>query len=217
VRFVLIGPPGAGKGTQSVLLSEYLGIPHIPTGDLLRAAVKDGTPLGVEANKYMEAGELVPDDLVLKIIRSRLEAGDTGNGFLLDGFPRNPSQAEALETILDEIRQSLDAVIAIEVPDQEIIDRLSSRASCPTCGRVYGIRKMPPTGDGLCDFDDTPLERREDDAPEVVQNRLNVYREQTEPLIAYYEGRGLLRRIDGVGGTDQVTKRIVGVLDGTPV
>jgi adenylate kinase len=208
VRLVLLGPPGAGKGTQAVSLCERLNIPHIATGDLLRAAVRDSTPLGNEAKRFMDAGELVPDGLVLRMLRDRLEEDDAKAGFLLDGFPRNPMQAEALSGILDELGQGLDAVIAIDVDDDEIVERLSTRAMCPACGRIWGSTQPPPGPPGVCEVDGTALVRRDDDTPEVVQHRLNVYRDQTEPLIAYYEGRGLLRKVNGVGDRDAITARI---------
>ena len=210
---MLIGPPGAGKGTQASLLSGRCGVAHIATGDLLRAATASGTDIGKAAKGYMDRGDLVPDDLVLQIIRQRLEEPDAKAGFLMDGFPRNPSQAESLEEILDELGHSLDAVVSLEVPDAEIVKRLSSRASCPTCGRVYSNRP-DVNGPGECGFDGTTLVRREDDRAEVVQKRLDVFREQTEPLIAYYEGRGLLRHVSGLGTTDQVLDRLAGVLEG---
>jgi adenylate kinase len=209
----LLGPPGAGKGTQAKLLCERYAIPHIATGDLLRGAVNEETPLGIEAKRYMDDGELVPDGIVLELLRARLKEDDARDGFLMDGFPRNPSQADELAATLEPLGQQLTAVVAIVVPDEEIVERLTARAHCPTCGRIYGPAQMPPRGTGHCPNDETPLVRRTDDRPEVVKNRLAVYWRQTEPLIAYYEDRGLLLRVDGIGATDEVTKRILEAIE----
>lgn len=207
MRVILLGPPGAGKGTQAVRIAHRASVPHVGTGDLLRAAVAHGTDLGLRARAYMERGELVPDDLVLEMLRRRLEEPDARAGFVLDGFPRNPAQAEALDAILEETGLRVDHVVALEVPDDEIVARLSSRASCPGCGRTFAL-PGPILGSATCDYDGTPLVQRDDDLPEVVRRRLEVFRHQTEPVIAHYQRHGLLTRVPGVGEVPDVSDRI---------
>src|SRR5438128_968034 len=201
MRLILLGPPGAGKGTQAVRLAERYGVPHVATGDLLRFAVKWQTEIGLRAQSYMEAGELVPDEIVLELLRTRLSEPDAQKGFVMDGFPRNPAQADALDQILTEVGSHLDAVVSLEVDDEIIVERLSARWSCPTCGRTY-------KESGECPVDHTQLFQRNDDKPEVIRHRLGVFHAQTQPLIAYYEARGLLGHIDGVGSLDEVEERI---------
>jgi adenylate kinase len=213
VRVILLGPPGAGKGTQAVRMAERFGVPQVSTGDLLRFAVAWETEPGIEARRYMEAGELVPDDIVLELIRLRLSQQDAQKGFLLDGFPRNRAQAEALDKMLSEIGQSLDAAVALSAPDDLIVRRLSSRASCPTCGRTYNLETSSPATSGICDEDGMPLFQRDDDRPEVIRRRLDVYREQTEPLIEYYDAQGLLARVDADGGLDDVSDAIAKAIE----
>jgi adenylate kinase len=209
VRIVLLGPPGAGKGTQAVRLAQHYGVPHVSTGDILRFVVKWGTELGLKAKEYMEAGELVPDEMVLELLKIRLEADDAGDGFVMDGFPRTLHQAEDLDKLLAEIGQRIDVVVNFDVPDELIVLRLSARASCPTCGRTYNMLASPPRDDMKCDRDGTSLFQRDDDRPEVIQNRLAVFRRQTFPLIKYYDERGLLRRVMGAGAEDEVTEKII--------
>lgn len=206
MRVILLGPPGVGKGTQGLLLCEHLGIPHIATGDLLRFAVKWKTEIGKKAQSYMEAGELVPDDVVLELLKTRLSQPDAKNGFVLDGFPRTIPQADALAASLSEIGHHVDAVVSLEVPDDVVVQRLSSRASCPTCGRTYAMKDFAPS---QCPSDGTTLFQRDDDKPDVIRKRLDVFRDQTAPLRRYYEERGLLLKIDGVGGVDEVQERLV--------
>lgn len=213
MRLILLGPPGAGKGTQASRIARRYGIPHVSTGDLLRAAVVQNTPLGREAKGYMDRGDLVPNDLVLGMLRERLARPDAADGFLLDGFPRNPAQAEALDGILTEIDRPLDAVIALDIPDEEIVARMAGRRSCPTCGRIYHQQTGPPQRSGVCDDDGTPLIRRQDDDPRVVRHRLEVYHDQTAPLVAFYETRGSLRRVEGVGSVEEVEARIAKALE----
>jgi adenylate kinase len=206
----MLGPAGAGKGTQAERLHERYGIPHVSTGDILRGAVKNGTEVGLKAQSFMDAGQLVPDDVVLGVMREWLLSPDAADGFILDGFPRTVPQADALIKLLEDHPPLLNHVLLIDVPDAQILERLSNRWSCPTCGRVYSAAPSNrPRIVGYCDVDDAPLLQREDDKPEVIAKRLAVYREQTAPLIGFYEARGLLRRIDGVGTTDEVTERIV--------
>ncbi|MCA1832274.1 MAG: adenylate kinase [Actinomycetota bacterium] len=211
MRLILLGPPGAGKGTQAFRLAARVGAPHVATGELLRAARAAETEIGARASEYMDAGELVPDEVVLEILKLRLAEPDASDGFVLDGFPRNAAQAKALDEILEEIGQKLDAVIALDVPDAVIVERLSSRLTCIKCGRVYSP-SAPPKEPGRCNADGTELVRRRDDNPAVIQHRLQVYRKETEPLIAYYEDRGLLTHVNGVGGLEEVLDRMVASL-----
>lgn len=217
MRLILLGPPGAGKGTQAARVAARFGVPHVATGDMLRGARDSGTELGNEARAYMDRGELVPDELMLGLLRERLSREDAAEGFLLDGFPRNLSQAEALDGILSQVAQDIDAVISIEVPDEEIVERISGRRSCPVCGRVYHLTSNPPAVDELCDADGTKLEQRADDKADVVLERLRVFHSQTKPLIAFYADRGLLKVVDGVGPVDEVESRIAAALEGAGV
>ncbi|HTW39791.1 MAG TPA: adenylate kinase [Thermoplasmata archaeon] len=202
-RIVFLGPPGVGKGTQAARLSRVLGIPHLSTGDLLRAAVRAATPLGKEAQGHMDAGRLVPDDLVLRILTERLAAPDAASGFLLDGFPRNLAQAERLRAITP-----LDAVLSFELPARLLVERLSGRRICPKCQSVYNLSTQPPQVAGKCDKDGTELIQRPDDLPEAIATRLAVYTEQTAPLLGYYERAGLLRTVDATGDPDEVASRV---------
>ncbi len=209
---VILGPPGAGKGTQAKFLSEKLNIPHISTGDIFREAIREKTPLGVKANRYIEKGELVPDEVTVGMIKERIGREDCQKGFLLDGFPRTVAQAEALEKILKEKGLSLDGVIALYVPDEVILERLTFRRSCPQCGRVYHLKYNPPLKEGVCDKCGIPLVHREDDKEEVIMNRLKVYYEKTNPLIDFYKKRGILIEIDGRGAIEEIAKSILEVL-----
>jgi adenylate kinase len=210
-RIVFLGPPGVGKGTQAARLSKELGIPHLSTGDMLRAAVKAGTPLGREAQGHMDAGRLVPDDLVLRILTERLAAPDAKNGFLLDGYPRNLAQAESLRTITP-----LDAVLSFVLPDSVLVERLSGRRVCPQCQTVYNVVSQPPKVAGKCDRDGTELVQRPDDRPEAISTRLKVYQEQTAPLLDHYRAAGLLSAVDASGAPDQVAARLRTVLASAP-
>lgn len=210
MRIVLLGPPGAGKGTQAVRLAERYEVPHVSTGDILRFVVAWKTDIGMRAKSYMDEGELVPDELVLELLRIRLAQDDARNsGFVLDGFPRTLPQAEDLDKILAEIGQKMDVVLDLQVPHELIVLRLSARASCPTCGRTYNLLGGPPKDDMKCDRDGAPLFQRDDDSPAVIQQRLGVFERQTRPLVRYYEDRGLLRVVDGVGSQDEVLERMV--------
>jgi adenylate kinase len=213
VRIVLLGPPGAGKGTQAVQLAERFEVPHVSTGDILRFVVAWQTDIGQRAKSYMDEGELVPDDLVLELLKIRLAQEDARAGFVMDGFPRTLPQAESLDDILAEIGHKIDGVLYLEVPDELIVLRLSARASCPTCGRTYNLHASPPKEDMLCDRDRSPLMTRDDDRPEVILQRLGVFKRQTHPLIKYYEDRGILRTVQGAGSKDEVLERMVGELD----
>ena len=184
---ILLGPPGVGKGTQAVRLSDGAGWAHVSTGDLLRAARREGTELGKRAQGYMDKGELVPDALILDLVREHLEGIDDGTGILFDGFPRTTAQAEGLEDVLDEVGRRVDAVVVFEAPEETLVKRLSGRRSCPECGAVYNVHFTPPEQEGVCDRCGTELVHRKDDAPDTVRHRLKVYEEETAPLIQWYE------------------------------
>ena len=209
MNLIMLGPPGSGKGTQAKRLTERFGIPQISTGDILREAVKEGTPLGKEAKRYMDEGKLVPDEVVVGIVRERLKEPDCEKGFILDGFPRTVAQAEALDRILEEMGRKIDHVIDIEVSEDELLKRLTGRRTCKRCGAMYHIIFNPPKRDGICDQCGGELYQRDDDEEETIKARLKVYREQTAPLIDYYEKRGLLRRIEGSGKIEEIEERIL--------
>ncbi|MGI6065804.1 MAG: adenylate kinase [Bacillota bacterium] len=208
MRIILLGPPGAGKGTQAEVLVKKLSIPHISTGDMFRNAIKEGTDLGKKAKEYMDSGQLVPDEVTVGIVRERISQDDCGSGFLLDGFPRTVAQAEALDEILAEMKTQLDAVISIEVPSEKLVTRLTGRRVCRKCGATYHMEFNPPGQDGICNKCGGELYQRSDDTEETVLSRLNVYEKQTAPLIQYYNQKGLLKRIDGDKPIDQVLVKI---------
>jgi adenylate kinase len=214
VRVVLVGPPGAGKGTQATHIARRFGIPKISTGDIFRANVSQGTPLGLEAKKYMDAGELVPDEVTNAMVRDRLSQPDAAGGFLLDGFPRNVSQAEVLEGMLTELGGPLDVVLELVVDEDEVVRRLSGRRTCHSCGHVWHVDFDPPSRPGICDRCGGSLYQRDDDRSETIRRRLEVYAEQTWPLTDFYGKRGLLERIDATGTVEEVTERAVAVLSG---
>jgi len=214
MRLVFLGPPGAGKGTQAARLAEDRGVPHVSTGDVLRAAAASRTELGERVRGYMEAGELVPDAVMNDVVAERLNRPECADGFLLDGFPRTRPQAEALDDILGKAGQQLDAVLYVEVPDEELIRRLSGRRTCPRCGAIYHVDALPEGQDAKCGSCGVELVQRADDSPQTVANRLKVYQETTAPLVAYYGDRGLLQRVDGVGTPEEVCRRVTDVVDG---
>jgi adenylate kinase len=213
MRIVLLGPPGSGKGTQATALRERWGRPHIASGDLLRAHVKNGTELGEKARPYMERGDLVPDSLIIDMMADRLSRPDAQQGYVLDGFPRTAAQAEALDERLAALGQELDAVISLEVPETEILRRLSGRRICPQCNAIYQLDTMPPRQEGICDRCGAALIQRADEQAEVVSNRLRVYEKQTEPLLAHYRAQGRLYGVDGTIGVDNVVAEIARIVE----
>lgn len=214
MNLILLGPPGAGKGTQAKILVKLYGIPQISTGDILREAVKDKTPMGMKAKGFMDAGTLVPDEVVVGIVQERLVRDDCRNGFILDGFPRTVSQADALKSMLQEMSLSVDHVISVEVGKDELLKRLTGRRACRRCGRGYHVEFDPSKSAGICDECGGELFQRDDDREDTISKRLDVYESQTAPLIDYYRGQGLLRLISGVGSIDQIQQRVIDVAGG---
>jgi adenylate kinase len=209
---ILFGPPGAGKGTQAERLQSDFQLPFISTGEMLRANVKDETDLGREAQQYMDAGELVPDDVIVAMVVARLHQDDAQDGFILDGFPRTIEQAEALDKQLSDLGRRVTAALLVDVPDEEVVRRLAGRRVCVKAGHNYHIEFDPPKHDDVCDQDGSRLVQRDDDKPEVVQKRLQVYHDQTEPVIDYYDEKGILRRVDGTRGPAEVHDHIRAVI-----
>ena len=212
MNIILIGPPGVGKGTQAKFLVKAYNIPQISTGDMLRANVRDATPLGTEAKQYMNAGQLVPDAVILGMMKSRFNEPDCNAGYILDGFPRTIPQAEGLDNLLNDMGQQIDSVLVLNVNHEEIIKRLSSRRSCKECDTVYNLIFDPPASENKCDKCDGILYQRDDDKPETIRQRLDVYSNQTSPLITFYSGKGLVQSIDGTGKIDEVKERMFSVL-----
>lgn len=212
MKLILLGPPGAGKGTQAKMLTERFGIPQISTGDILRAAVKDGTPMGVKAKSFMDAGGLVPDAVVIGIVQERLQQQDCAKGFILDGFPRTTAQAEALKLTLQQLDKELDRVVSLEVDVEALVVRLTGRRTCKDCGRGFHVQFDAPQVEGVCDSCGGPLMQRDDDREATIRHRLDVYEQQTSPLIAFYRNEGLLASIDGMLAMDAVQEALLTVL-----
>ena len=213
LNLILLGPPGSGKGTQGERLQEDFRLPYYATGDILRAAVKDGTEVGRQAKEYMDRGDLVPDEVIIDVIAERLQDEEASDGFILDGFPRTVPQAEALDAKMKELGRELTGVILIEVPEEEILRRLGGRRTCSeNPSHIYHVEFDPPKEEGVCDIDGAKLIVRDDDKPEVIKNRLAQYREKTEPLVDYYDERGILNRVDGKRSPDEVEERIHGII-----
>jgi len=212
MKLILLGPPGAGKGTQAKMLTEEYSIPQISTGDILRAAVKDGTAMGLKAKEYMNAGGLVPDEVVVGIVRDRLQEADCENGFILDGFPRTVAQADALQDSLQEMNKELDRVISLEVDAEALVARLTGRRTCKQCGRGYHVSFDPSRQADVCDICGGLLIQRDDDQEETIRKRLQVYAEQTSPLISYYRETGLLLELDGMLPISQVQEKMLSLI-----
>lgn len=214
MRILLVGPPGAGKGTQAALLAQNFGIPHISTGDLFRANINQGTPLGQQAKAFMDEGRLVPDEVTIGMAKDRMEQADAGEGFLLDGFPRNVAQAEALDGILRDAGLSLDAVLDLEVPEDEVVKRIAGRRMCrKDSSHIFHVDYTPSSADGQCDVCGGDLYQREDDREDTVRKRLEVYHTETEPIIDYYKAQGLVTTISALAEVPEVTDRAMAALD----
>ncbi|MBD5552072.1 MAG: adenylate kinase [Lachnospiraceae bacterium] len=212
MKIIMLGAPGAGKGTQAEMISEKYNLPHISTGDIFRANIKNGTELGKEAKGYMDKGLLVPDELTVRILLDRVAKEDCKNGYILDGFPRNIPQAEVLDAELNKLGDKIDAAIDIEVPDESIIKRMIGRRACVSCGATYHLENVPPKKEGICDKCGDKLILRDDDREETVKNRLNVYHEQTQPLIDFYQRKGVLKSLDGTKDMMDVFQEITEIL-----
>ena len=212
MKIIMLGAPGAGKGTQAKMIADKYGVPHISTGDIFRANIKNGTELGMEAKKYMDQGLLVPDELTVRILIDRVAQDDCKNGYVLDGFPRTIPQAEVLDSELTKLGDHIDYAINVDVPDENIVKRMSGRRACLTCGATYHIEHVPPKKEGICDVCGSELVLRDDDKPETVKNRLNVYHEQTQPLIDFYTEKGVLKTVDGTVPMEEVFAAITAIL-----
>ena len=212
MKIVMLGAPGAGKGTQAKMIEEKYGIPHVSTGDIFRANIKNGTELGKEAKQYMDQGKLVPDELTVKILLDRVAQDDCKNGYVLDGFPRTIPQANVLDEALTKLGDKIDYAVNVDVPDENIINRMGGRRACVACGATYHVVYNAPKTEGICDVCGKELIIRDDDQPETVKNRLNVYHEQTQPLIDFYEAKGVLKSVDGTVDMKDVFAAIVEIL-----
>ena len=212
MRLILVGPPGAGKGTQAVALAAHYKIPHISTGDIFRANLKNGTELGKKAQSFMDRGELVPDSVTNEMVKDRLGNSDVINGFLLDGFPRNTNQAEVLDAILIEKKMPLDAALELSIDNSEIVKRLSGRRTCRNCSATFHKDFEKPKVDGVCDKCSGELYQREDDKEEVITRRLEIYTQQTEPIISYYKNAGILKNMSAIGDVSEITQKVIALL-----
>ncbi|MFC3040902.1 adenylate kinase [Virgibacillus xinjiangensis] len=213
MNLILMGLPGAGKGTQAEKINENYNIPHISTGDMFRLAIKEGTDLGKKAKEYMDQGALVPDEVTIGIVKERLSKDDCKNGFLLDGFPRTIAQAESLQNLMQDMGSSIDYVLHVDVPEEKLVERLTGRRVCPTCGATYHVQYNPPKEEGICDKDGSALIQRDDDKPETVKNRLAVNIEQAQPLLNFYQDLGYLVTVDGDREIDEVFRDIQSIIE----
>ena len=213
MKIIMLGAPGAGKGTQAKMIADKFNIPHISTGDIFRANIKNGTELGKKAKEYMDKGQLVPDELTVEILLDRVANDDCKNGYVLDGFPRTIPQADVLDKELTKLGDKVDFAINVDVPDENIVRRMSGRRACLKCGATYHIEHIPPKKEGICDKCGSELVQRDDDKPETVQNRLSVYHEQTQPLIDYYDKKNILKSVDGTKDMQEVFSDIVNILN----
>ena len=212
MKIIMLGAPGAGKGTQAKRIAEKYGIPHISTGDIFRANIKEGTELGLKAKEYMDQGLLVPDEVTIGMLLDRIHQADCKNGYVLDGFPRTIPQAESLNKALADMGEAIDFAIDVDVPDENIVNRMGGRRACLKCGATYHVEYAAPKADGVCDACGCGLVLRDDDKPETVQKRLTVYHDQTQPLIEYYKGQGVLHSVDGTQAMEAVFESITGIL-----
>ena len=213
MKIIMLGAPGAGKGTQAQMIADKYNIPHISTGDIFRANIKNGTELGKKAKEYMDKGQLVPDELTVQLLLDRVANEDCKNGYVLDGFPRTIPQADVLDSELSKLGDKVDFAINVDVPDENIVRRMSGRRACLKCGATYHIEHIPPKTEGICDKCGSELVQRDDDKPETVLNRLSVYHEQTQPLIDYYDKKNILKTVDGTKDMQEVFNDIVGILN----
>ena len=212
MKIIMLGAPGAGKGTQAKRIAEKYGLPHISTGDIFRANIKEGTELGLKAKEYMDQGLLVPDEVTIGMLLDRIHQADCKNGYVLDGFPRTIPQAESLNKALADMGEAIDFAIDVDVPDENIVNRMGGRRACLKCGATYHVEYAAPKADGVCDACGSGLVLRDDDKPETVQKRLTVYHDQTQPLIEYYKGQGVLHSVDGTQAMEAVFESITGIL-----
>jgi adenylate kinase len=213
MKIIMLGAPGAGKGTQAQMIAEKYNIPHISTGDIFRANIKNGTELGKKAKEFIDKGQLVPDELTVELLLDRVANDDCKNGYVLDGFPRTIPQADVLDSELTKLGDKVDYAINVDVPDENIVRRMSGRRACLKCGATYHIEHIPPKTEGICDKCGSELVQREDDKPETVQNRLSVYHEQTQPLIEYYDKKNILKTVNGTKDMQEVFSDIIGILN----
>ncbi|MBR4529237.1 MAG: adenylate kinase [Lachnospiraceae bacterium] len=213
MKIIMLGAPGAGKGTQAKMIADKYALPHVSTGDIFRANLKEGTELGMKVKAYMDQGALVPDELTVEILLDRVSKDDCKNGYVLDGFPRTIPQAEVLDKELEKLGDAVDLAIDVEVPDENIVRRMSGRRACVKCGATYHVEHIPPKQEGICDRCGAELIQRDDDKPETVQKRLSVYHEQTAPLIDYYTKKGILKTVDGTQDMDAVFGAITAIID----
>ncbi len=213
MRILLIGAPGAGKGTQAKMLADRRKLPHIATGDMLREAIREGTPLGLKTKSFVESGQLVPDDVIIGLMEERLAKGDAQEGFILDGFPRTLPQAEALGALLGRIGKPIEKVILLECPEEAVVERITGRRSCPSSGRPYHVRYKPPVKEGVCDEDGTALVQRKDDTEEKVRGRMEKYRAETEAVIPFYERLGIVHRVDASRNPERIAQAVEAALE----